>query len=92
MISRIGVEELFQKHSSHLVHAMTDGEFGGLQIQVPAFLLVLENAPDQAIDFFFRLLENLLCNFFLSTVSSFSSSIWVTGLKRQISSLSSIAS
>ena len=92
MISRIGVEELFQKHSSHLVHAMTDGKFGGFQVQVSAFLLVLENAPDQAIDFFLRLLENLLCNFFLSAVSSFSSSIWGTGLNRQIPSLSSIAS
>ena len=92
MSSRIGVEELFQNHSSHLVHAMTDGKFAGFQVQVSAFLLVLENAPDQAIDFFLGLLENLLCNFFLSAVSSFSSSIWGTGLKRQISSLSSIAS
>jgi len=92
MISRIGVEELFQKHPSHLVHAMTDGKFAGFQVQVSAFLLVLENAPDQAIDFLLRLLENLLCNFFLSAVSSFSSSIWGTGLKRQIPSLSSIAS
>src|SRR3990170_4466827 len=43
---------------------MTDGKFGGFQVQVSAFLLVLENAPDQAIDFFLLLLENLLCNFF----------------------------
>ena len=92
MISRIGAQELFQKHSSHLMHAMTDGKFAGFQVQVSAFLLVLDNAPDQPIDFFLRLLENLLCNSFLSAVSSFSSSIWGTGLNRQIPSLSSIAS
>ena len=88
----VGVEEPLQQDAPHLVHRGPDGRLGGLQVQMPVPLAVLQDPCDQAVYFAGRLLANRRRNFFFSAANACGSSTARTGRRSHSASLISTSS
>ncbi len=88
----VGVEEPLQQDAPHLVHRGPDGRLGGLQVQMPVPLAVLQDARDQAVYFAGRLLANRRRNCFLSALNACGSSTARIGRRSHSASLTATSS
>ena len=71
--SLIAIEQLLQKGSTQLMHRRPNRYFAGFQIQMAKPLAVSGHAPNQAVDFRFRLAAKRLRSFFFNCSNSSSS-------------------
>ena len=85
----VGVEQVLQHHAAHLVHGGPDGHLGGLEVEVPEPLAILQGAGDEAVYFAPDLRVDRLDDFFFRRAASAPSVGTRTGRSAQIRSLSS---
>jgi hypothetical protein len=92
VVSPVGVQEQLQYSATDLVHRRTDAHFKRFKIKTtgrfPLGGISIYDADNLVLYFFI----NRLCNFFLSSVSSFSSFTWETGRRSHIRSFTSTIS